>query len=391
MRFFACLKKDIRLLTGGGIRTLLFLALPVLLVFLMMQGMRGVDVSSFATSFSIAVRDDDDTIMSKMLISRIDDIGMFGNVIHAEDETDEELLASGCAAVVTVPKDFFFDIYDMSDTDVVISLNMNMPQEAALVKATFEAILKLLEENQRASYAAARVRYGDLGPEEWSKVYRDYSLAALDSAMSRLDVFSLDDLFTSAFDGTKLFLAASLISMIMMFMPLMMIRSIPEEISSGLAGRFSLSGGSILMTVLSKLVIASVFSFLPTAALLILLGIRLTFIVAAALVSAFLFSFSLFLMISLLLKDAALSQFSGVSLMLFILLAGGAFYPGALLGKTFSVVSGYLTPGVILSSMLLPESAFSEFMPRLAALVIPFIVFAAVSAPLIKAAVRRRA
>lgn len=391
MRFFACLKKDIRLLTGGGIRTLLFLALPVLLVFLMMQGMRGVDVSSFATSFSIAVRDDDGTIMSRMLLSRIDDIGMFGDVVYAKDETDEELLASGCAAVVTVPKDFFYDIYDMSDTDVVISLNMNMPQEAALVRATFEAILKLLEENQRASYAAARVKYGDLGPEEWSEVYRNYSLAALDSAMSRLDVFSLDDLFTSAFDGTKLFLAASLISMIMMFMPLMMIRSIPEEISSGIAGRFSLAGGSILMTVLSKLVIASVFSFVPTAALLILLGIKLTWLVAAALVFAFLFSFSLFLMISLILKDAALSQFSGVSLMLFILLAGGAFYPGSLLGKTFSVVSGYLTPGVILASMLLPGRAFPEFAPRLAALVVPFLVFAAVSAPLIKAAVRRRA
>ncbi|MCR5611008.1 MAG: ABC transporter permease [Clostridiales bacterium] len=391
MRFLACLKKDIRLMTGGGIRTLLFLALPAVLVFLMLWGMRGLDAESFTKSFPIAVRDNDNTLMSGMLISRLDDIGMFDKVVHAENETDGELLEAGCAAVVTVPKDFFYDIYDMSDTDVVISLNMNMPHEAAIVMSTFGAITRLLTENQRASYAAARVKYGELGPVEWEAVYRDYSLAALDSALSRLDVFSMDELYTKGYDGTKLFFGASVISMIMLFMPLMMLRSVPEEIGSGLAGRFSLAGGSVYLTVLSKLAIAFIFVLVPTALILIVLKIKLTLLLAAALVCSFLFSFSLFLVISLLTKDAALSQFSGVSLMLFILLAGGAFYPGALLGKAFGAISGYLMPGMILSAMLLPGGAFKEMLPRFLALIVPFAVFAALSAPLIRSGIRRRA
>ena len=40
MRFAACLKKDLRLLTGGGLRSLLFLLLPLLLMLIMVFGMK---------------------------------------------------------------------------------------------------------------------------------------------------------------------------------------------------------------------------------------------------------------------------------------------------------------------------------------------------------------
>ncbi len=58
MRFAACLKKDLRLLTGGGIRSLVFLLLPILLVFIMFFGMRtSAEANELLSPFPISVRD----------------------------------------------------------------------------------------------------------------------------------------------------------------------------------------------------------------------------------------------------------------------------------------------------------------------------------------------
>lgn len=78
MRFAACLKKDIRLLTGGGLRSLLFLLLPVLLAFIMAFGMRSMaKVDLNTVSFNIAVRDEDDTVMSRLLMTQLDKVSLF--------------------------------------------------------------------------------------------------------------------------------------------------------------------------------------------------------------------------------------------------------------------------------------------------------------------------
>jgi len=72
---FACVKKDIRLLIGSGKRTLVMLLLPLLLVTAMFFGMADMaNQRTEVSSFPIAVRDLDDTLMSRMLIGQINSI-----------------------------------------------------------------------------------------------------------------------------------------------------------------------------------------------------------------------------------------------------------------------------------------------------------------------------
>ncbi len=352
MRFAACLKKDIRLLTGGGLRSLLFLLLPVLLAFIMAFGMRSMaKVDLNTVSFNIAVRDEDDTVMSRLLMTQLDKVSLFKTVIRAGGKTDGELHDMGCAAVVTIPKDFFYDLYDMEDTDVVIALNADMPAEAAMVRSAFTSLVGILEENQRVHYAAARVRFGELDDAEMAKVYHDYSNAAVEDALGRLDFFSLGGVYEKSYDGAKLFFASGILSMIIMFIPLSMLRSISEELSSGLSARFRVTGGHFFEALLSKLLIAFVMTAAPSAAIILLLKVGQIGVLAPILIACFLLSFAFFLFVSGLSKDAATAQLAGNLIMLLVLTVGGALYPYVLLPDAVRSIGRFMPPRVIMSAL----------------------------------------
>lgn len=392
MRFAACLKKDIRLLTGGGARSAVFLALPVLLVFIMFFGMRTIASASVLTrSFKIAVRDDDKTIMSRVLITQLDDVSLFDAVYRDEGRTDEELTDLGCAAVVTIPKDFFYDLYDMRDTDVVIMLNSDMPQEAAMVRTLFTSIIGILEENQRAHYAAARIKYGEIEGDVKEQLYYEYSTAAMEDALGRLDYFDLAGVYEEGFDSRKLFFGASILSMLLMFVPLGVLRSVCEETEAGLSARFNVAGGSFAEALLSKLCVAFFMTAIPAAALLVILKPGSLSMLLPVLLILFDLSFALFLFVSVLLRRASASQLAGNLLMLFILTVGGALYPYALLPEFIRPLSRLMLPQIMISSMQYAYTgrSFNDFAPKL----IPYVAasVALVIASLVILRARRRA
>lgn len=350
MRLLACIKKDILLLTGGGIRSAVFLLFPVLLVFGMLFFMKdAASAGSVIKSFDIAIRDLDETIMSRTLINQIGNVELFDNIVRAEDEDDTVYTESGCAAVVTIPKDFFYDLYSMKDTDVILSLNDGMPVEAALVRETFVSLLNILSENQRAAYAAARVRYGELSSTDWDEVYSEYSEAVITDALSRLGLYELDSMYKKSYDGTKLFFIAGIFSMLLMYIPLNLLRSVSEELEAGLAERFSLAGGSIIETVISKLLTAFIMVFVPASLIIIIFGVD--FNVLPVLLVLFISSFAFFLLLSLVVKNASVSQLLGCVIMLSVLLFGGALYPASLLPEFIKPFSGLLMPDLILTSL----------------------------------------
>ena len=122
----AAVYKDLKLfLRGGGLAALL---LPLLLVPALRFGMGDLSVQAYVQPFPIAVRDLDNTIMSRSLISQMAQIQLFSRVDAVdESETDQQALDRGAAAVVTVPKDFFYRLYSMEDCPVDVALNGDMP------------------------------------------------------------------------------------------------------------------------------------------------------------------------------------------------------------------------------------------------------------------------
>ena len=392
MRFAACLKKDVRLLTGGGARSLVFIALPVVLVLLMVWGMGSVAGADASISpFDIAVRDEDDTVMSRLLATQLDGVKLFRRVIRAGKETDSELLSGGCAAVVTIPKDFFYDLYDMRDTDVLLSLNSSMPDEAGVVRSAFTSLLGILEEDQRVYYAAARARYGELDDEIMQGVYHDYSEAAAEGALNRLSLFDISGLYKGGFDAKRLFFAASMLSMLIMFIPLCTLRGMSEELEAGLCERFAVSGGSIAEAVLSKLVVSLVMTALPAVLCIWAAGLKEAWAIMPVTAAGFLASFAFFMFLSLISRGAQTAQLVGNTLILLMLTVGGAILPAALLPARLSGISRFTLPGVMLSSLRYASLGFGAramLRPVIILLVIAA-VFTAASLPLLRTGRRR--
>lgn len=351
MRFIACLKKDLRLLTGGGLKSLLLLALPAALTLIMLLGLGTFSKGASMPEFAIAVRDEDSTVMSRVLTAQLDHVGIFKPVIRASGETDDELKKAGCAAVITIPRDFFYDLYDMRDTDVKVALNPDMPTEAVMVKTVLTSIIGILEENQRAAYAEARVRFGELDSEEMQEVYRNYSQAAADDALSRLDYMGLSSLYGREYDSKRLFFAAGMLSMTVMFMPLCLLRSVSEEFGTGLMDRFLLTGGTAAEALLSKFTVAFVSTALPAALILAILRPGGLWALIPALAACFMLSYAFFLLLGLIIKKPASAQLAGSLVMLAALTAGGAFYPAELAPAVLRPVSRFMLPQVLARSM----------------------------------------
>ena len=320
MKLLACIKKDIRLICGGGARGIVLIILPVLLVFL-----------NYLEPFAIAVRDEDGTMMSNLLMAQLRNIPLFSEVRSAGSSTDEELCAEGCAAVITVPKDFFYDLYDMRDTDTMLLLNMDMPREAAAVKSAVASLAGIIEQNQRVFYAEARVRYGELDDEELERVYYEYSDASVRGALERLDFFELTSLYADEEASTLVFFAAGVCSMLLMFIPLSVLRNLHEETELGIAARLTSAGGSIFDIAAAKLIASFVMTALPVAALLLILKVPNVGALILPLILLFLCSFAFFLFIALVCRSAERAQLTGNMLMLLMLAVGGALLPYRLL------------------------------------------------------------
>ena len=209
MNLFACIKKDIRLLTGGGIKSLLFPFVPILLVFLMFLGMGSLsEKRSYIEPFPIAVRDEDDTILTRIAVNILSELDIFSEVMDGEGETDEELCSRGCAVVLSIPEGYFYDLYYMLDTDVRIVLNSDMPTEAAIVKSALLSILDIINQNQRVYYSAGLVKYGEMSYENYCTVLDEYSDNLIYDCLSRLDYFDLDTGLESSINSSRLFFAS---------------------------------------------------------------------------------------------------------------------------------------------------------------------------------------
>ena len=102
-RFFAAAYKDLCLFfQGAGIAAFL---LPFLLLgcfyLLFMHEEDAIASVARVEPFKIAIRDEDETMMTRVLLDQVREIELFSEVYKVQGESDEELLAEGYAAVLT--------------------------------------------------------------------------------------------------------------------------------------------------------------------------------------------------------------------------------------------------------------------------------------------------
>ena len=201
----ACVRKDICLFSSAaGITCLL---LPFIAACLLAFGLNdALAAENVIEPFPVAVIDRDETVMSRMLIGQLRRIELFSEIRcvsgsefdsafrTAEDaapivDFEEDMLA-GCAAAVTIPKDYFYSVYYMDEGKVDAWLNGEMPLESELTADIIESVAEIMAGERAAMLAAFRIAEGDEPSAEAVQRFRDACAnAVLDSAMGRRAVF----------------------------------------------------------------------------------------------------------------------------------------------------------------------------------------------------------
>ena len=251
--FRAALYKDMKLLwRGSGLAVLL---LPLLLSAAFSLFAADLTGQTGIRPFMIAVRDRDQTLMSGSLVSQMRELELFSEVRKVgENVTDEELLAEGAAAVITIPKDYFYEMYTASDCPVDVTLNESMPLESSVLQSVFVSVMKIISSDQAAQRGAYRFAYGDLDRQLLDRLYEDTSLDLFEDALSRQAVFGNTIQASDTVGAMARRLLASVISMLLFILLTGALVTIPEELALGVLPRYRGTGGSIFAFILSRLV-----------------------------------------------------------------------------------------------------------------------------------------
>lgn len=328
-RFCALLAKDLRLFfRRSGV-----VSLALSLVLLGALALGGGDLSRGACvePFPIAVRDEDQTLMSASLIGQMKQVELFSEIIDGGNATDASLMDRGAAAVVTIPKDFFYDLYTMEPVTVELVLNEDMPLESSLIRAVFTSVMDIIAANESVHLAVYEFCYGPLDQQEQTQLWEEFSNRLLRDALGRQLVFDTERMAADTADTVQSALRLCALSMLCLFFPMASVQAVPAERDTGLLARYRAAGGSMLPFLLAKLVTGLLLT-LPTLAVVLVLFCRE--ILLRALLTVLLVyvgAWGVLLILAVTAKDGAAAQRRGNVFLLLNLLAGGAVYPLPLL------------------------------------------------------------
>ena len=328
-RFCALLTKDLRLFfRRSGVVSL---ALSLVLLGALALGGGDLSQGAYVEPFPIAVRDEDQTLMSASLIGQMKQVELFSEIIDGGSATDASLMDRGAAAVVTIPKDFFYDLYTMEPVTVELALNEDMPLESSLIRAVFTSVLDIIAANESVHLAVYAFCYGPLDQQEQAQLWEEFSNRLLRDALGRQLVFDTELTAVDTANTVQSALRLCALSMLCLFFPMASVQAVPGERDTGLLARYRVAGGSVLPFLFAKLVTGLLLT-LPTLAVVLVLFCRE--ILLRALLSMLLVyvgAWGVLLILAVTAKDGAAAQRRGNVFLLLNLLAGGAVYPLPLL------------------------------------------------------------
>ena len=328
-RFCALLTKDLRLFfRRSGVVSL---ALSLVLLGALALGGGDLSQGAYVEPFPIAVRDEDQTLMSASLIGQMKQVELFSEIIDGGSATDASLMDRGAAAVVTIPKDFFYDLYTMEPVTVELALNEDMPLESSLIRAVFTSVMDIIAANESVHLAVYAFCYGPLDQQEQAQLWEEFSNRLLRDALGRQLVFDTELMAVDTANTVQSALRLCALSMLCLFFPMASVQAVPGERDTGLLARYRAAGGSVLPFLLAKLVTGLLLT-LPTLAVVLVLFCREILLRAlSSMLLVYVGAWGVLLILAVTAKDGAAAQRRGNVFLLLNLLAGGAVYPLPLL------------------------------------------------------------
>ncbi len=352
--FRATIYKDLKLFYKGfGWAALL---LPFIIMFFMQWAMDDFSSQNFVRPFPIAIRDLDQSFMSRSLISQIRQVELFSEVSVLKNEEDAP--SGDTVAVVTIPKDFFYDAYAFRKNPIHILLYTENRIEASVFQSIFTSIMDIMRTEQAVGVSIYQFAYGkSLSPALQNQLISESGAELLESLLSRQNHFDEKIIPSQIEHVISIRLMATLLSIVALLTGFVAARSIPQEIRLGVLARFQALGGRRSIFMLSKLSAALLFSS-PTLLLCFLMmqkignftlkNVLLTCIIYILALSA---AFCLMLAIVFWAKNMAIAtQISNFVILVSILL-GGTIFPTNRFPYLLYYASKFTTGSYILSSL----------------------------------------
>lgn len=349
--FKACLFKDLKLFfKRAGVLSLL---LPLLLYAAMYFGFRSFSSSAAVQPFPIAIRDEDNTLMSRNLILQMKDIPMFSEVRVLENgETDREVLEQGAAAVVTIPQYLFYKMYAVEECPVDVAVNDRMELPSALFRSIFGSIMSIMESDESSFRGAYRYMYtlqngADAAaraledPDIREEINRKASSELLSDALGRQTIFDTE------YSASRIMITSVLRDILAGIFLIMVLgyavtalKTIPEERRLGVIPRLEALGHSSIVFYLSKLIAVFLLLMPILLGLFCLLPRKAFWMILPWTALLILLGFLEILLIAEIARDSRWIQQIGNLFLLLMLISGGTFWPRAALPGFLRAVSG---------------------------------------------------
>ncbi|MBF0996084.1 MAG: ABC transporter permease [Lachnospiraceae bacterium] len=324
-RLRALLLKDLTLfLRGAGMVALL---LPFLLLLFFAKEKESLLSDVTLKPFPIAIRDEDETYMSRTLIHMVGEVELFSKVDVVKEESDAELFAKGYAAVTTIPKDFFYEMYVSDKRPALLSLNEGMPLQATLYRAVFTSVMDVIRMEEAAHYGMYFFVYGKLNRQQKIDAYNETSENLFLDILGRQQVFDSDLLHSDAPSSDLRRLASILLSVVTVLFLTGFLSSVPEERKKRILPRFVALGGNPFYFAFSRYLLFLLFLtpiLIAVCLLAVQVGRLFLFLCLLVPVSAVFLAFSA---LGLYVSGARMMRRGGSVYLLFSLILSGTIWP----------------------------------------------------------------
>lgn len=369
--FKACLYKDICLL--GPQTALLGIILTVLLALFSAFGMNdAMDKAVTVQPFALGVIDEDDSVFSRAFLTQLRAVPVFSRIRIKKAGDDEPLtnksLKAGdffkkeefgdCAAIIVIPRDYFYSLYEMRGEPSLVILNENMPLEARLTLGMISSAAETVCAEREAWYSAYML-YTDGKPNEAE--YYDFldkaSTQMFKSVIDRKAVFDKEEAqYIDAGKQIVTAFAACACGMLILFICTGVLKTLPEEACSGVFDRFKALGGKTVSVLLSKLVTAAVFTIPGIITVMLVLKVPLSFYNIILIIFAMFAAFGIVFMISTLCENAQQLMLTGSIATIVSQLFGGVIYPVGLMSETLKPLRLFCIPYHIMQGLREPNA-----------------------------------
>lgn len=316
------------LFTARGRGIIAAVLFPIVMLATLQFGFSEVaQVRDFIKPFDIVVEDFDQTPMSSMLVNKLEEMSIFDKVEVVTEPNSRDYFSEQIVCVMTIPKDFFYDMFTMEGS-AIIRLNGGMPDEANLCESIILPILNVIKETNKSFCAEYELRYGDIsnitGQADWMEKMSNQLLQ---------DIFDLiQDMNKRHYiEGTALqtlsMLSACVIFLVCFLIPLYTLKTLPEDLNTGMLNRYRASKGSIFALIASKFASAlCIFIVVATPFCMVLFSSNALMALLSTLI-IFIACFSVLMPLALIIRDCSKYMLlSNVYLVASILLSG-CIYP----------------------------------------------------------------